>query len=364
MKRRQILGAIGTVALPLSSKASSLYGTPVSVSGPLQHTTEPLRVMLDTLSLPQETMPLILRFGNVWERVLGNEKDKQRFRYDPAGFLEENGIPKSILDSRDQEIVLLKALTDDTLLSIALSGDYKEFITRLIELGLTSNSGRSNLKKGILQAVRNGAESIKQKQYTKESAMEAAKPYANKSELVYLYGQLSPSIEQVAVAAVPVAIAAIVVVYISVAASVTVGILAGVYVSVAVATAITVGELCNCIDPTDGLNFAGPASSSSMSRTERQRNTHAAIIQRELVAKRMLALSPEYLREAQKQAKIARLLHNNDFVLEVNRQLIRDEVQYFVEAAEECGLITIPATTRKDVIGAMQSIALRASELA
>ena len=98
-------------------------------------------------------------------------------------------------------------------------------------------------------------------------------------------------------------------------------------------------------------------------RSERQRRIQQAIAQRELIGKRMLVLSPERLQEAQQAARLARLLNQGQFVLETNRQLIKDEVSVFLEAAEEVGLLKIPMATRNDVVSTIQKIALRAAAL-
>jgi len=362
MRRRKILGAMGVMSIPGMGKASSLYGTPVSVSGAPPASYEPLRLMLSTIDVPSQSIPLMTRFGAVWERVLGNEFDKQRFQRDPSGFLEENGVPKTMLDARDQEVVLLKAMTDDEIISSALSGDYVDFLNRLKAMGLTSQTGKSGLKRQLLEVLRNNLSEIKGKLGRLQGDAKIAAPYAESRELTYLYGQLAPSIEQVAMAAVPVAIAAIAVVYVSVAAAVTVGIMAGVYISVAVSTAVTVGS-DGCSDSTHDSLFAGPASMPSTSRSVRQRRIQQAIAQRELVGKRMLALSPERLNEAQQAARLARLLNQNQFVLETNRQLIKDEVTIFVEAAEEVGLLQISRANRAEVVSTIQNIALRAAAL-
>ena len=161
------------------------------------------------------------------------------------------------------------------------------------------------------------------------------------------------------------AIAAIVVVYVSVAAVVTVGILAGVYISLAVMTAITagVGDGDNCLEIPDSAMFAGPAGMPQVGRTLRQRQIQSAVAQRELLGKRMLILGPERLQEAQQAVRLARLLNQGKFVLEANRQLLRDEISIFLEAAEEVGLLTIPKDTRPQIIFAIQNVALRAAAL-
>ena len=363
MKRRKILGAMGIMGIPGIGKASSLYGTPVSVSGPLVRSSEPLRLMLSTINIPAQAIPLMTRFGAIWEGVLGNESEKRRFQRDPSGFLEDNGIPKTVLEARDQEVVLLKAMTDDDVIRSALSGDYLDFLNRLKVLGVTSQTGKSGLKKQVLAMLQNNLAEIKGRVARIEGAASRLDaPYAESRELTYLYGQLAPSIEQIAMAAVPVAIAAIAVVYISVAAAVTVGILAGVFVSLAVSTGVTVGSN-NCSDSTSDTHFSGPASMPQTGRSERQRRIQQAVAQRELIGKRMLVLSPERLQEAQQAARLARLLNQGQFVLETNRQLIKDEVSVFLEAAEEVGLLQIPKATRNDVISTIQKIALRAAAL-
>lgn len=364
MKRRSILGSLGSMGLigvAGAANSTSLYGTPVSVSGPISKTSnEPLKLLLGELNLPSKTIPLMAQYGQIWDKVLGNEIEKKKFHHDPAGYLRENGIPPSILESRDQEVLLLKALSDDNVISAAISGEYKEFLESLVRLGVTSQTSKSGLKKKVAEILMDKKEEISSK-FSSKSIENLRSESAN--EIVYLYSQLAPSIDQVAVAAVPVAIAAIAVVYVSVGAVVTVGVLGGVYVSIAVATAITVGTECVLDTQTD--LYAGPASSNrpQLGRTERQRRMQHAIAQRELIGKRMMILSPERLQEAQQTARLARLMSNNEFALQANRQLVKDEVEIFIEAAEEVGLLKIPIQSRGDVLSSLQRIALRAAAL-
>lgn len=361
MKRRKILGAVGMLGIP--GVSTSIYGTPISVSGPIARSTEPLRLLLSNVDVPKSVMPLITSFGTVWERVLGNDEDKKKFQYDPAGFLEENGIPKSVLDVRDQEVVLLKAFTDPEVIESALSGDYRDFLKRLSQLGVTNHAAKSGLKKQVVDILKKNVHEIKAKMPNLyQDGSRVPQPYAESRELTYLYSQLAPSIEQIAVVAVPVAIAAIAVIYISVVAVVTIGILAGISISVAIAVAITVGA--ECFDDKRQPLFAGPVTATQQKgRSERQRIMEHAIVQRELLGKRMLVLSPERLAEAQQTARLARLLNQGTFVLEANRQLLKDEVIAFVEAAEEVGLLQIPGNSRDQVIETIQTLALRTAAL-
>ena len=364
MKRRKILGAMGVIGISgASSAATSLYGTPVSVTGPIVRNTEPLRLMLDSVGIPQDAQPALLRFGQVWESVLGIPEEKQKFVRDPSGYLESHGMPKSMLEARDQEAQLMLALADDAIISTAVSGDYLSFLNRLGELGITSQTAKSGLKKQVLQVLRENLPQVTRQLRNIESKVRR-RDFSPTENLIYVYGQLAPSIEQVAVAAVPVAIAAIVAAYVSVVTSVTVAILAGVFVSVAVSTAITAsgGNPCGMIS--NDTKFAGVAGMPRTSRSARLRKMQQAIVQRELIGKRMLLLSPERLAQAQKSARLARLMNKDEFVLEANRQLVKDEVSIFIEAAEEVGLIKVPSVTRNEVIAKIQQLALQASELA
>jgi hypothetical protein len=245
----------------------------------------------------------------------------------------------------------------------ALSGDYLNFLEQLKALGVTSQTAKSGLKQQMISVLRANLTEIQGKvARVGGNGRRLNAFHAESKELTYLYGQLAPSIEQIAMAAVPVAIAAIAAIYVSVAAAVTVGIMAGVYISLAVSTAITVGGN-DCSHPTRDTLFAGPTTMPQTSRSERQRRVQQAIAQRELLGKRMLVLSPERLQEAQQTARLARLLNQGQFVLEVNRQLVKDEVSIFVEAAEEVGLLKISAEVRNDVVSTIQNIALRAAAL-
>lgn len=90
MKRRKILGAFGMLGIP--GVSTSIYGTPISVSGPIVRSTEPLRLLLSDVDVPKSMMPLIISFGTVWERVLGNEKDKKNSNTTHPGFFRKMGF--------------------------------------------------------------------------------------------------------------------------------------------------------------------------------------------------------------------------------------------------------------------------------
>lgn len=369
MKRRSILGTIGVAVVPQAGQAA-LYGTPASVSGPATSALEPLRLPLSGAAIPAGTMQDILSYQRLWGSVFSDADTRADFRRDPGAYLRRHALPDSTLLTNDAEVRLMQALTDDEILASSMRGDYKAFLARLHAIGLVQRVAPSNLKRRIAEAMRQHLPEIQ----AQARALAAGQVDSNDAhlrellesrELRYLYTQLTPSIEQVAVAAVPVAIAAIVVTYVSVAVGVTVAITAGVYISIAVAVAV-VASSCSI----DGLRLdrqlasaqAGPLPQST-SRSARQREIDHAMATRILIGKRLLALDPERLRQAQTISRTARLLNQDGFVLEANRQLVRDEIAAFVEAAEEIDLIRIPEQSRQLVVQAMERLALRAAAL-
>lgn len=368
MKRRRILGAIaGMVGLPGAASGTSLYGTPASIGlAKSAYPSDPLRLVLDADKLPPAISGALTSFGGVWERVLTNADEKARFQRDPAAYLQANGIPESVLGARDQEIRLLLAICDERVLSASIRGDYAGFLGELSRLAVIRSGPPSMLKKRVLEVLRSGGAMLRRGGVdVRTNDIQDISALAADEELKFIYSQIAPSIDQVAVAAVPVAIAAIVVTYVSVATTVTVAILAGVYISVAVATAVVASGGSTCRTSSDAL-FAGPVTapiSKGTSRSEAQRAVEHAFAERALLAKRMLALDPAYFASAQQAARVARLLNQDQFLLETNRQLVRDEVDAFVAAAEKIGVLSIPAATRQAVVEAMQNISLRAAAL-
>jgi hypothetical protein len=92
-------------------------------------------------------------------------------------------------------------------------------------------------------------------------------------------------------------------------------------------------------------------------------NFDRAIVARALLAKRLQALDPHSLDEARMISRTAKLLNNEGFIIEASRQLVRDEIRAFVEAAEEVDLIRIPVESRAQVFDAMEKLALKATAL-
>jgi hypothetical protein len=366
MKRRAILGTIGIAVVPKTAGAA-LYGTPASVTGPAEAAADVMRLPLSGAQIPPSTLDDINRYQRLWSAVFTDAATRADFRRNPGVYLRRQGLPATVLSIDDHEVRLMQALADDEVLATSMSGDYAAFLARLKELGLVQRSPPSNLKHRVMEAMRQNLPEIQStaRALAEQNDDAYLRDLLESQELRYLYTQLTPSIEQVAVAAVPVAIAAIVVTYISVAVGVTVAIMAGVYISIAVSMGVVASGGCfNTLDLGYQVASAenGPLTAAT-SRTAQRREIDHAMATRILIGKRLLALAPEQLREAQVISRTARLLNNDAFVLEANRQLVRDEIGAFVEAAEEVGLISVPQDTRPAVIKAMEQLALRAAAL-
>ncbi len=366
MKRRDLLGAIGIAgATAAAGNPQGLYGSPASVTGPVRAAdAEALRLPLAGVKLPPETLREIERYQGLWGRVLSDPVARAVFRRDPVGYLRDQGFQHGTLAAYDQEVLLLQAVTDDVLLGVAMQGDYKGFLARLAELGVVQQKFPSGLKRKLAEAMRQNLPEIQAQARAMINGPDNdfVKQLLESRELRYLYSQLTPSLEQVAVAAVPVAIAAIVVTYVSVAVGVTVAITAGVYISIAVAVAVVAsggGGGGGC-----GSCHEGGRAATEGAKRSAMEAAHRAQATRLLIGKRMLALDPERLRQAQTVARAARILNNGAFVLEANRQLVRDEIAAFVEAAEEIEMIRVPPESRATVVQAMETLALRAAALA
>ncbi|MEB0141091.1 MULTISPECIES: hypothetical protein [unclassified Undibacterium] len=370
MKRRYFLGiALGSLGVPKLGTGTSLYGTPVSIlPRPLTLPHEALRLSLSEANIPTGLWNDLSSLGSLWERILTDPEEKALFKRDPGSYLESRGIPRNILASQDQEVKMLTALCNDDVLSSAIQGDYKQFLSMLTSLGVVSARPPSALKERAIQALRGDATNT---EYTRRltTATDGAQfqKRLKQNELQYIYSQVAPNSDQAAVVAIPVAIAAIVVAYISVATSITVAILAGVYISVAVSVAITVGGGHSRNAGDQWPLFAGPPQSGVITaktpQSARQMQTDREFAERVLIGKRMLALDPTRLVNAQETARIAKLLKQDAFVLEANRQLIRDEIDAFISAAEELNIIKIPSSTRTHVLDAMKQLSIRAAGL-
>lgn len=160
---------------------------------------------------------------------------------------------------------------------------------------------------------------------------------------------------QVAVAVVAVVIAAIVVIYISVGTNLTIAINVGVVVAVAVTVISTDPEPRLASKPKNML--AEDVDIKSKIKADR------ALASRILLGKRIQALDPQMMQDTERAARVALILGQGQFMADASRQLIHEEIDAFVSAAEELKIIAIPAETRKLVMDSMKRLAIRTAGL-
>jgi hypothetical protein len=370
MRRRDVLGTIGVVVAPQAASAKEyFYGRPASITGPTLAGTDLLRLDLNSKVVGDRIAAQIARYQQLAKKVLASPEARIDFLSNPDLFLNRHRLSKNYISTTDTEVRLLQALSDDTLIEMSASGNYRGFLSRLQTFGLLDPSKQSKLKSRIVEMMQHNLTEIRERSQTAVKEIGASIPELLESkEIEYLYSQLKPSVDQNAVATVAVAvvIAATVVTYISVAVGVTVAITAGFAISIAVTMGVTASGGCL----TQSLLNSLPGSVDS-SRAEDPPPVHCptaaqfdrAAVARALLTKRLTALDPDMLQEAQTISRTARLLRNDGFLIEASRDLVRREITAFVEAAEEVDLIRIPAESRPTVLEAMQNLALKAAAL-
>jgi hypothetical protein len=369
VKRRDVLGTIGVVAAPQVAGAKEyLYGRPSSITGPVSAGSNLLRLDLNSTAVGDRIAAQIVRYQRLVKKVLANPEARNEFLNNPELYLNRHRLSKHYISTTDKEVQLLQALSDDTLIGMSASGDYRGFLTRLRAFGLLDSSNPSKLKSRVAEMMRNNLTEIRERSQTAMRELGSGIPELLESkEIEYLYSQLKPSLDQNAVATVTVAvvIAATVVTYISVTVAVTVAITAGFAISIAVTMGVTASGGClaqSLLEP-QSQSVDSSAIEEPPVHCPTTANLDRAAVARALLAKRLTALDPDMLEEAQTISRTARLLRNDSFLIEASRDLVRQEIVAFVEAAEEVDLIRIPVESRPAVLEAMKNLALNAAAL-
>lgn len=365
MKRRDIVGLVGVGSVPGLSDAQ-LAGLNGGLGLATESSAEPadeLRLELRPDMIPARTLAEIRRYQSLASAVLSSKPARERFRSDPVRYLQEAGFRSSTMAAYDHEVLVLQALTDEHVLAAALSGSYREFVSRLSELGLIRVDFSSGLKRQLADAMRQNLPEVQAQARALAAAPQAdfLQDLLRSQEVLFAANKLSTDAKTMGVVAVPVLITVIVVLYVSVVTSVTVSIMAGVFISIAVKVGVAVsgghGGGASCSTCHSNSSSTAPSTGSEGRKVDR------ALLARYLIGRRLLALDPDRLQAARVAVRMARLLKNHSFVLEAERSLVLHEIRSFVEAAEEVGLVQIPASTRAETLASIESLALRSAGL-
>lgn len=74
-------------------------------------------------------------------------------------------------------------------------------------------------------------------------------------------------------------------------------------------------------------------------------------------------INRERLSDAIRVARLAKIVKNDDFQRKVDIQLVKDEVEAVIAAAQKQGILVIEDSMKQDTIKAFQTIALGAAQM-
>ena len=161
MKRRKFVGTLGlgVLGLPVVTEADGrLYGTPNSLKISIAPATEnKIKLGLSRADVPVSIWNQMTAFSSMATTILSNSQARLAFAGDTDGYLESCGIPKDLLNSNDHEMRLLKFCSEPEVRSLAQSGNYAAFFSKLQAESLVS--GRGNLRSGLVRLYANALQS-------------------------------------------------------------------------------------------------------------------------------------------------------------------------------------------------------------
>lgn len=158
MKRRGFLSGLtlSAAGIPILAKAGeeeSVFGIPNSLKGPssdsevMELSMNRIRLSMAEANIPVEAWADIVRASSVWHEVLFDKYSRTKFQIDPHVYLQERGIPPTLLDAQDTEVRLLKAILNDDVFNTAVKGDYQGLIDQLRLHGITLTETSKTAKK-------------------------------------------------------------------------------------------------------------------------------------------------------------------------------------------------------------------------
>jgi hypothetical protein len=263
-RRKFLTGALGGLAIPVLAGTSFRgYGAGVIASGntpvQLQSKNNLLKLSLSRADIPLETWEPLSVLGELWDSVLYNKNDREKFQADPSMYLKQKNIDPAVIDSDDANVELLRAVLDPRVSELAIKKDYSGMMAVLENIGVVPTASSSKLQATIEDAMRSNQAQIEEfieQNTTMDLSSFDAKQLAESDDFQKLTSSLlrgdgttlkEGGIAQPAfIVAVFLAIAVFVVSYIAVTVGVTTilivgaAISVGVYVAVAAATGTAV----------------------------------------------------------------------------------------------------------------------------
>lgn len=345
MKRRTFLGlTLGSLGLPVLAKAggSRLYGKPGSISGPTDvAASDQLKLSLSKANIPVETWPDLTQFANLWNRILSDKSERQRFNANPEFYLMENGVPTAIMDSGDGNIELLRLVASDNFLADAARGDYTQVLGKMQQRGIIKELNSSKLRNRLIEIFSADSERFKKELSGLNQQLmvqDAEMVFENDEELLYIYNEMARRTndihtEVIGLVAVVVVLVALATIYVSVGAIATVGITAG----FSVVVAATVGVVASSQEQKIAAN-AGRIG-------------------------RLASLDPETFRKYETLVRAARISGKKDLEVESLKALVSEEIDAFISAAEHLGMIETPISSNANLMTAIHHFGHRSCGL-
>lgn len=133
MSRRKFLKeGILVLGAPLVASASPrLYGTPASVSPRDLADVSKLTLPLSRSGVAPALWDDLARIGTLWERVLADPVESQRFHTDPSAYMESLGLDGSDRTLADESVRMLRTMAEPAVKDCLKNGDYRGLFEHL-----------------------------------------------------------------------------------------------------------------------------------------------------------------------------------------------------------------------------------------
>lgn len=345
MSRRKILGLFGSLVLSSVSSttnAKSLYGSPVSLTGPIDSCDKLLELPLNAPEFSQ----MLSAYEEIWKRVVSG-----RFKFNQvANLFESKGLKAEILETNTREMRIVRAMTDEEIIESAISGNYPEFFSRLKNLGVYTNSAESKMEKRLKCYVDSIPKnllpgSLNEKSFDMNGNTDLDPKVR---ELLRVFWSDENDIKQQLPQTKGFA-AVTLVIYIGALAVTYVGIVSTVAAALTVGVQVGVCSNCHTVR-SDDLTKLNEFSNEKDIRKFSEKDL--------ALDRRMMALATERRDELSIASEISMLLNKQDFAKGGVQDYIRLEIKGLINAAIEADIIKIPLSEKDFLIKKCQDFVL------
>lgn len=351
MSRREFLkNSTLVLGAPLvATAATRLYGAPASVIPREIADLDKFKLPLARAGVPTELWDSLARVGDLWDRVLTDSAEAQRFQSDTAGYMNSLGLDGSDATLADESLRMLQVMTDPEAKKHLANGDYVSLFGQLTAANVFEPLAPSALETKIVSLfAENYAEmsaaidaaTVGGAQENLLTGMQNLGLSVTEADLMELTKIVSaseagvgPHPDVFALVVVAVGISAIAAAYISVVIAVTVVLLAGISISAAISSAILVCGPRSCFHP---YGSAPPFT-----------GTYAK-------------LEPAMIRNLDRSLRLAALTRDGNIEIQAIRSVIASEVSAVFGALKQVNLIHVEDENMPKIIDAVTAYSWRA----